>query len=69
MNTAQSKAEVFLMALESLSKAEKRAVISRLLEDESVREDLLDIAVIEQRKHEPVRPMTEYLAERQQRDC
>ena len=68
MNTTiQSKAEIYLMALQSLSKAEKKAVIARLLEDESLREDILDIALIRQRTKEPSRPLKEYLAERKKR--
>ncbi len=62
MKTAQSKAEIYLMALESLSKAEKKVVIARLLEDESLREDILDIVLIQQRQGEPSRPFREYLA-------
>ncbi len=65
MKTAQSKAEIYLMALESLSKAEKKAVITRLLEDDSLREDILDIALIQQRQGESSRPFREYLAERE----
>ena len=67
MRTTQSKAEIYLMALESLSKAEKKAVIARLLEDESLREDILDIALIQQRQGEPSRPFREYLAVREKR--
>ena len=68
MNTAaQSKAEIYLMALQSLSKAEKKVVITRLLEDESLREDILDIALIRQRQAEPRRPLREYLAVREKR--
>ncbi len=67
MKTAQSRAEVFLMALESLSKAEKKAVITRLLEDDSLREDILDLALIQQRQGEPSRPFQDYLAERKKR--
>ena len=67
MKTAQSRAEIYLMALESLSKAEKKAVITRLLEDESLREDILDIALIQQRQGEPSRPFREYLAVREKR--
>jgi hypothetical protein len=63
----QSKAEIYLMALESLSKAERKAVITRLLEDESLREDILDIALIKQRKGESSRPFREYLAEKKQK--
>lgn len=67
MNTAQSKAEIYLMALQSLSKADKKAVIARLLEDESLREDILDIALIRQRQGEPSRSFREYLAVREKR--
>ena len=67
MKTAQSRAEIYLMALESLSKAEKKAVITRLLEDESLREDILDIALIQQRQGESGRPFREYLTEREKR--
>jgi hypothetical protein len=62
VKAAQSKAEIYLMALESLSKAEKKAVIARLLEDDSLREDILDLAVIQQRQGESSRPFGDYLA-------
>ncbi|MFA5309644.1 MAG: hypothetical protein WC370_09210 [Dehalococcoidales bacterium] len=55
------------MALQSLSKAEKKVVITRLLEDENLREDILDIALIRQRQEEPKRPFREYLAVREKR--
>ena len=64
MNAVQSKAEIYLMALEALSKAEKKAVIARLLEDDSLREDILDLALIRQRKDESSRPFSQYLAEK-----
>ena len=67
MNTTESKAEVYLMALQSLSKAEKKAVINRLLEDESLREDILDIVLMQQRHGELSRPFREYLAVREKR--
>jgi uncharacterized protein YbaA (DUF1428 family) len=67
MNKVESKAEVFLWALQSLSKAEREAVISRLWEDPELREDMLDIAIMEQRKGEPSRHFREYLAERGKR--
>jgi len=63
-NKAESRAEVFLLALQSLSKAERDAVINRLLEDPGLREDIIDIALIEARKDEPSRPFREYLAEK-----
>lgn len=55
------------MALQSLSKAEKEAVIAPLLEDTKLREDILDLALIQQRQGEPSRPFREYLAERRER--
>ena len=55
------------MALQSLSKAEKKAVIARLLEDDNLREDILDLALIQQRKGESSRPFREYLAEGKKR--
>jgi len=63
----ESRAEVYLMALQSLSKAEKEAIIAHLLEDPQLREDILDLAVIQQRQGEPSRPFTEYLADRKKR--
>ena len=63
MKALESKAEIYLMALQSLSKAEREAVISRLLEDPGLREDILDLITIYQRQGEPSRPFREYLAE------
>jgi uncharacterized protein YbaA (DUF1428 family) len=67
MKAVESRDEVYLMAIQSLSKAEKDAVITRLLEDPQLREDILDLAIIKQRQGEPPRPFAEYLAERKQR--
>jgi hypothetical protein len=67
MKAIESRAEVYLMALQSLSEAEREAVITRLLEDPQLREDILDLAVIQQRQGEPSRPFTEYLADRKER--
>ena len=67
MKTVESRAEVYLMALQSLSRAEREAVIGRLLEDPQLREDILDLATIQQRQGEASRPFREYLAERKER--
>lgn len=64
MRATESRVEVYLMALQSLSRAEREAVIARLLEDTKLREDILDLALIQQRQGEPSRPFREYLAER-----
>lgn len=67
MKMVESRAEVYLMALQSLTKAEREAVIARLLEDKKLREDILDLALIRQRQGEPSRPFREYLAEKGKR--
>ena len=64
MNAAESRAEVFLMALQSLSKAERKAVVAHLLEDSDLLEDILDIVLVRQRQEETSRPLAEYLNER-----
>jgi hypothetical protein len=56
MNAVESRAEIYLMALQSLSKAEREAVIARLLEDPGLREDILDLITIYQRQGETSRP-------------
>ena len=66
MKAVEPRAEVYLMALKSLSEAEREAIFVRLLEDPQLREDILDLAVIKQRQGEPFRPFTEYLAERKE---
>jgi hypothetical protein len=63
----QSKAEIYFMAFQSLSEAEKEAVVARLLEDESLREDILDIALVRERQKEPSRPFREYITVREKR--
>ena len=65
---AESRAEIYLMALQSLSKVEKKAVIARLLEDDRLRDDILDLALIQKRQGESSRPFHDYLAERKKRD-
>ena len=52
MTKTESRAEVFFMAFQSLSEAERRAVAARLLDDPKLREDLLDIALIREQKAE-----------------
>lgn len=64
MKAVESKAEVYLMALQSLSRAEREAVIARLLEDPELREDILDLALIRERQGEPTRLFREYMAEK-----
>ncbi|RME66557.1 MAG: hypothetical protein D6778_04555 [Nitrospirae bacterium] len=64
MTVKESKAEVFWMAFKGLSKKERLSVVERLLQDSEFRKDLIDLSIIEQRRHEPSRPLEEYLKEK-----
>lgn len=65
MITEEAQAEVFWLAFKGLPKKERQRVVEKLLQDREFVEDLLDIAVIEQRQSEPSRALEEYLAERE----
>lgn len=62
MTVTQATAAVFLTAFRALSKKEKNAIIEKLLNDKEFMEDLIDIAIIEQRRKEPSRSLDEYLS-------
>ncbi|MFH1922012.1 MAG: hypothetical protein ABIP48_19270 [Planctomycetota bacterium] len=64
MTETQATAEVFLTALRALPKKERDAVLARIADDEDLREDLLDLALIAQRRDESSRPFRQYLAEK-----
>ena len=61
MGAAQAKAEVFWMAFKGYPKKERESVVEKLLRDKDFMEDLIDIAVIRQRRREPSRPLEDYL--------
>jgi hypothetical protein len=63
MTKTEAKAEVFWLAFQGLTRAEQREVPERLVKVTEVRRDLADLAVIEQRRDEPERPLRDYLAE------
>ncbi len=65
MIAAEAKAEVFWMAFKGLPRKEQHLIVQKLLQDREFVEDLLDLAIIEQRRSEPSRPLEEYLAERE----
>ena len=68
MSATQAKAEVFWMAFRGLPKKEKQSVIERLLKDKEFMEDLIDRAILKQRREEPSRSLEDYLADRKNRD-
>ncbi len=63
MTTSQATAEVFMTALRALPKKERQAVLARITDDDQLREDLLDLATLAQRRNELSRPFREFLAE------
>lgn len=64
MTTTTATAEIFWTAFRALSKKEKEAFMKKLLTDRELQEDLIDIAIIEQRRKEPSRSLNEYIADR-----
>ncbi len=63
MTKSEATAEVFVMVFKALSKRERDAVVMRLIEDKNFREDLLDIALSQERLNEPTRPLKNALNE------
>ena len=67
MGKAEAMADVFLAALRSLPKAGRDRVLLSLVKDRTLRRDLMDLAVIEERTAEPSRPFREYVRGRRDR--
>lgn len=63
-NVVRETADTVYKTIRRLKPKDRDAVFERLLEDRQFREDLLDLATIEQRRKEPSRPLREYLATR-----
>jgi hypothetical protein len=57
-------AEVILAVLRAMAPKQRRAVIAGIAEQDDLRKDLLDLAVIADRRHESSRPLRQYLAEK-----
>jgi hypothetical protein len=64
MTKTEATAEVFWTAFKVLPSNEKRAVIQHIIRDETLRRDLMDLALIEERRDEPARPLHDYLHEK-----
>jgi hypothetical protein len=64
MTKTEATAEVFWTAFNVLPAEEKRAVIQRIIRDENLRRDLMDLALMEERRNEPERPLREYLKDK-----
>ena len=66
MKTNQATAEVFFTAFKALKSAEREAFIEKVVSDPALREDLIDIALIEEAKKVMGKsvPAGEYFAKR-----
>lgn len=64
MSILQATAEVFWTAFRALPKKKRESVVERLLQDKEFKEDLIDLAILEQRRKESSRPLSEYLSSR-----
>lgn len=64
MTKVEATAEVFWTAFNVLPREDKQAVIRRILQDEHLRRDLMDLALIEERRNEPSRPLREHLKDK-----
>ena len=62
--TQQATADVFLTSLKALPKAERDAVVVRIARDRMFARDILDLALIVDRRHESSRPFRKYLSEK-----
>ncbi|MFH1744125.1 MAG: hypothetical protein ABIH23_34415 [bacterium] len=67
MTKVEATADVFFMALKALPKPERDAVLVRIARDKSFARDILDLAVIAERRREASRPFREYLSEKRGR--
>jgi hypothetical protein len=64
MTASRATAEVFVTALRALPQKQRDEVLARIASDPDLREDLLDRALLLERRREPSRPLRDYLAER-----
>lgn len=61
MTKTQATAEVFWTAFKALPKKAQQEVLAKIIQDKRTRQDLMDLALIEERKEEPSRPFRNYL--------
>ncbi len=63
MTITQAKAEVFLTAFRALSKHEQSAILTGLIHNSHLREDIIDLAIAETRNNEDSRSLKSFLQE------
>jgi len=62
VTNAQATAEVFLTALKALPRTERDAVLVRIARDKAFARDIIDLAMIADRRGESSRPFRRFLA-------
>ena len=67
MNTHQATAEIFWTAFKALPEATRDDFLTRLVGNQRFRQDIMDLAVIKDRRGEKTRLFSEYLKERRAR--
>ena len=65
--TQRATADVFLTPLKALPKGERDAVVVRIARDKTFARDILDLALIADRRGEPSRPFRDYLSKKDAR--
>ena len=63
MTTKEAVADVFMTAFHALPSAEQDVILTKMVKDRALREDLIDLAIAEARSHERARPFRSFLAE------
>lgn len=61
MTKTEATAEIFWAAFRGLPRQDQQAVLRRIVQSSRLRRDLMDLAVIEERRAEPAWPLREYL--------
>ena len=61
MASYQATAEVFMTAFKAMPPRERSTFLTKLLKDNSLREDILDIAIAAKRSHEKTKPFRGFL--------
>ena len=57
----QATAEIFMTAFKALPVKERNTFLTKLLNDNSLREDIVDVALAIKRSHEKTKPFRDFL--------
>ncbi len=63
MTPAEATAEVFLTAFSTLRHDEQESFLAKLIKNRRIREDIIDLAIAENRKTESIKPFSSIVLE------